>query len=136
MTDDPDSTGPADAILTEEDSVPKLSLKVLDARMRTLEGYIDERIDGLVDRVNATINGLKPQTEEVTAALHQATAEFIEIVEPGSGSLVEDLLIGIITALRCAKINTAARMSEELAAKYFDSDDFVEKRFPWMDEYK
>ncbi len=53
--------------------------------------------------------------------------------------LVEDLVIGICEALRCAGINTAARMAEEMEAKYFGDipyDKVVLERYPWMVDYK
>ena len=79
-------------------------------------------------------------TDTLTLKLLETRIKALESNTPeerGFSELTNDLLIGIITALRCAKINTAARMSEELAARYYeDGVDFVEERYPWMSEYR
>ena len=88
-------------VTTEVDPQPKLSMKVLDGRLKVLEGVTHPE------------------------------------AEPADTSLLEDLLLGVCEALRCAGINTAARMAEELEETYLEgTTDAVLKRYPWMADYR
>ena len=99
------------------DSGVKLSMKSLAARL---------------DGIEAAIEVVYSKTQESGSLDSQEADTF------------SDVILGVCEALRCAGINTAARMAEELEAKYYDTDDGeggqtrnpVLDRFPWMVDYQ
>ena len=133
-----------------DDVTPKLSLKGLDARLvelfrmvETMHATFEELINALSVKVHAVEVVAKSNSEETSAALHEATSEFVELVNPRAESLSADLMIGLLEALRSIAIITTARMAEELEAKWYPDSvdqnwpqDFVVERFPWLKEYQ
>ena len=113
----------------EESTVnTKLSLKQLDKRLAALE------VSGDAPDLYTRIASL----EHLVESWLEHFAENVVEAVPRQG-LQSDLLIGICEALRCAGINTAARMAEEMEAKYFGDisyDELVLKRYPWMVDYQ
>ncbi len=133
----------------------KLSLKSLDARIAVLTDGPQVDVASLLDRVIAleqAVSGIEllrdevavltkvaqSNSEEVTAALHKATEDFVDIYTPGDETFQGDLLIGILEALHSAGINTSARMANELEEKWLgdDAGDFMLARFPWLKDYR
>ena len=112
--------------------------ETLSLNLRTVSIDTEKRFSTLATNLEDLIAArIKPNAESVTASLQEATGKYVEVHTPGQNSLQEDLLIATIEALRCAGINTAARMSNELEEKYFpEGVDYVLNRFPWMSDYR
>ena len=53
-----------------------------------------------------------------------------------STDVIRDLVLGVVEALKCAGINTAARMAEELESKYGLFDEELLESYPWMVDYR
>ncbi len=91
------------------DEAPKLTLTALAARLDGLEAAIE--------------------------VVYSKTQETSSLTAPKADTF-SDVILGVCEALRCAGINTAARMAEELEAKYGLDDDALLKRYPWMVDYR
>jgi hypothetical protein len=79
--------------------------------------------------------------ERVTALEQEDSTPFAPAATGIPEETLEEIILALTEALRCANINTAARMAEELEEKYFgdtmDKDDGpLMRRFPWMVDYR
>ncbi len=120
----------ADPLPSEDLPVAKPSMKSLEIRVSDLTELVKELFSDLGTRIMAL-------------EAHQA----IGPDDPNPVEMPLDLIIGVTEALRCAGINTAARMAEELESKYYppaegltglgsNADKVVLSRFPWMSDYR
>ena len=105
-----------------------IDVRTLSKRLHEHTAALNARIDTLQAQVDALAQVAKAKTEETTEAPQEATSDGFRL----------DLMIGVLEALHSAKINTSARMAEELEAKWLgdDAGDFMLKRFPWLKDYR
>jgi hypothetical protein len=88
-------------------------------------------IEALREEVAAAIEALREEVAELAILLAESDGDTLPAAEDDDG-IIEDLMIGMVMALKSIRLNTTATMGKELEALWFPEGNPLEERFPWI----